>query len=688
MKRILFFAAVIAVSVNAYASAAENVIAEGNTIVTKSNPIYNINPFDPAKIEGVGQNGTLTALTPEGRLEIELGAPLMKINDAYVDRICFANGKWGVMRGVGKMVFDGSENWAPLENYRYKNDKTQIYTLPIDEKILVENGMCTYFDVVSDSVQKTYIYDAVSVGPNNNSINMRFMNVRGIGSTEQLKQWLKGKHDAGTPVVFYYALNNSAFEPFDEKTNEFLNRIDSKKIVFADLNIAEENEKTDENSNTFFNDGKAEGFIENFKNNVKMVKVYGGNEHMGLYIDSYEANDRGLVVKLKDSGENSNVYTGEIAYGKIDFMSKKNSEITFESETSKAVVKIQVYFYGLVLPTESGSGYTYDETGLKPVCYVRERLILPDNILSFEGEKVELYLGNAIANRVGEGKNDIKAGGGVSVENGDKISFDAKESFGFPLKFGSDEYEINVVSFEDKPLERDIKVMLLGDSLINEDKYPRFLGEMLGERAKLVGTRGSGSFLHEGRGGWAIYDYCNSESKYGYTNPFLNNGKFDFSYYMKNNGFENVDYVVVNLGINDLNLIGHNDSSEILSYFDSVIKSIFEFDPDTKIVINTPIMLFDTNETVTAKNARLEFIEKLNEKYGSQANEGIFFSPSYIMLDPYMDFKLKEPVMNDENQNGSFVVTDTTHPADSGYKKIAESTYKVIKFAESISGLE
>ena len=53
-----------------------------------------------------------------------------------------------------------------------------------------------------------------------------------------------------------------------------------------------------------------------------------------------------------------------------------------------------------------------------------------------------------------------------------------------------------------------------------------------------------------------------------------------------------------------------------------------------------------------------------------------------------MDFKLKEPVMNDENQNGSFVVTDTTHPADSGYKKIAESTYKVIKFAESISGLE
>ena len=69
-------------------------------------------------------------------------------------------------------------------------------------------------------------------------------------------------------------------------------------------------------------------------------------------------------------------------------------------------------------------------------------------------------------------------------------------------------------------------------------------------------------------------------------------------------------------------------------------------------------------------------------KYGEK--DGIYIDPVYLMLDPYLDFKLKEPVIDDENQDGSLIVTDTTHPADSGYEKIAKSTCDTIKYAESV----
>ena len=102
-------------------------------------------------------------------------------------------------------------------------------------------------------------------------------------------------------------------------------------------------------------------------------------------------------------------------------------------------------------------------------------------------------------------------------------------------------------------------VLFLGDSLINENAYTNCVLELFKNddmNIKLIGTRGTEQNKHEGRGGWSAYDYCNETTKYGFTNPFLNNGKFDFSYYMKNNGYDNIDYVVVSIGLqmNDKNI--------------------------------------------------------------------------------------------------------------------------------------
>lgn len=681
MKKIfLCFAAAILAAVNVYGEEKDSILVRGSGVVTKSNPVYNINPFDPAKIDGVGNEGVLTALSSNGKINLDIGGPLMKINDAYSDYICLKDGRWGVMRNVGKMVFDGSEDWRIMDNYRYKNDKTFIFSVPIDEKIIVENGMCTYFDVISDKEQKTYVYDAVSVGSDNKSINMRFMNVRGVNSTDSLKAWLKGKNDAGNPVVFYYALTTPVFEPFSEAENEALKKTDLDSVRFSDINIEYGGENADKNIQEYFI-GNGRGFIGEFIKNVREVKVYGGSKDMGLYIESYKGKDRSLEINLKDA--DGDIFRGEAVYENIDFMSKKTSEITFESKTDKAVVKMQVYFYNLKLPMASGGGYSYKETGLAEKCYASSELILPDKIWALEGEQVTLYMDNAMMNKTGEESETVKAVGEPAEADRNKITFNAEEDFDMPILFGSGEkYNIAVSTVKEGVMEKPVKVMLLGDSLINEEKYPKYLKEMMGDDIELTGTRGADGMKHEGRGGWAVYDYCNTDSKYGFTNPFLNEGKFDFSYYMDKQGFDGLDYVVINLGINDLNLIGHNGTDEILGSFDKVIKSIWDYNGSIQIIINTPIMLFDTGETVTAKNARLEFIRELNLKYGEK--DGIYIAPVYLMLDPYLDFKLKEPVIDDENQDGSLIVTDTTHPADSGYEKIAKSTCDTIKYAESV----
>ena len=68
---------------------------------------------------------------------------------------------------------------------------------------------------------------------------------------------------------------------------------------------------------------------------------------------------------------------------------------------------------------------------------------------------------------------------------------------------------------------------------------------------QLLGTKGSGTNKHEGRAGWSSYDYVDTSSFNNSTNPFLNNGTFDFNYYITQNSIDTPDWVFLQVGIND-----------------------------------------------------------------------------------------------------------------------------------------
>lgn len=74
---------------------------EGKAVVTKSSTIYNINPYNPATIEGLGENGQIRLLDEYGTIDIPLSQPLYKLSDGYADKIIFKNGAWGIERNVG-----------------------------------------------------------------------------------------------------------------------------------------------------------------------------------------------------------------------------------------------------------------------------------------------------------------------------------------------------------------------------------------------------------------------------------------------------------------------------------------------------------------------------------------------------------------------------------------------------------
>ena len=69
--------------------------------------------------------------------------------------------------------------------------------------------------------------------------------------------------------------------------------------------------------------------------------------------------------------------------------------------------------------------------------------------------------------------------------------------------------------------------------------------------------------------------------------------------------------------------------------------------------------------------------------YENRQEEGIFLVPVYAFVDPYLDFKLEEPLLDAKNQDASFVVTDTTHPAQSGYEALAQTTYQYLKYGQT-----
>lgn len=214
-------------------------------------------------------------------------------------------------------------------------------------------------------------------------------------------------------------------------------------------------------------------------------------------------------------------------------------------------------------------------------------------------------------------------------------------------------------------------LLAIGDSTIDHDHITGKLLSYFTEKGKtitLLGTLGKASEplnKNEGRAGWTTADYMTNSTKNGYTNPFYNSatGGFDFSYYMSQQGYSGVDFVVIQLGINDLYPSSARYPAEpvyadIWNNVKTMIDSILSYNSEIKIIINLPTT---PNSDPSAHRIPQFLYQHYVIRYNEIALNGIAaytdtnVRPSYchLILNPATD------------------ISDNVHPTVTGYEKMA-----------------
>lgn len=217
------------------------------------------------------------------------------------------------------------------------------------------------------------------------------------------------------------------------------------------------------------------------------------------------------------------------------------------------------------------------------------------------------------------------------------------------------------------------KGLVIGDSTVitNGNGYvTQRIIDNLGSNVELVGTMGRGSNRFEGRGGWSTATYRTDELYNNIRNPFYNPEKkdFDFKYYMDNQGFSDLNFVIINLGINDV--IGYksrqemvNNVDNIIANYDHILKSIQSYDSNIKIAINLPIPPTDNEEMFvnefgnslsqsTVKENNFLFVKHLIDYYGK--SQEIDLVPIFMVVDTKNNFE------------------SSAHPNANGYRQIGD----------------
>ena len=218
---------------------------------------------------------------------------------------------------------------------------------------------------------------------------------------------------------------------------------------------------------------------------------------------------------------------------------------------------------------------------------------------------------------------------------------------------------------------RDCSAIVIGDSTVGS--WGLMTEQMLqifddnNKILTLLGTQHSGGTdernMHEGRGGWSAKIYCTEATHGDYTNPFLNNGHFDFSYYMQQQSYSTPDFVVIQLGINDVSNIGMPEfksvSEQALMYEKEMIDSILAYNSNIKVLINPPTTpttdqskLSMYYETTIFRNLVIRYAMMLRRLATQYSSNNVRCSNNNLILDSSTDIR------------------DSVHPTDGGFVKL------------------
>ena len=227
------------------------------------------------------------------------------------------------------------------------------------------------------------------------------------------------------------------------------------------------------------------------------------------------------------------------------------------------------------------------------------------------------------------------------------------------------------------PNYKNLTGLVIGDSTIAQKFETNDLLNLFNNHSTtltLIGTQSDNSNLlnkYEGYAGVTANQFANSPTlTYDAINPFYNNGKFDFSYYMNKYKYNNLDFVIIQLGINDLFASSSNEynsniniATSLKNNLDIIINSIKEYNSNINIFIN---LIIPPNSNLQAfnnayKNQKMYWIYKLATV---TANMYLIENLNNVNIIP-INLQL----------NTKSEIRDGVHPNENGYNTIANTIY-------------
>lgn len=239
------------------------------------------------------------------------------------------------------------------------------------------------------------------------------------------------------------------------------------------------------------------------------------------------------------------------------------------------------------------------------------------------------------------------------------------------------------------------KVLFIGDSMTENLCYINALKTISDNgnyKLSFIGTQGT-TLKHEGRGGWAAYNYCNDASAYSKNNSFWDGSKFNFSWYMQNSGIAVPDYIFINLGTNDMlrGIANLNDEAEmervITTSYQTMIDSIRQYSTAIPIVLWLP-----PTRSLAGRNNHIAIDKCLRankwliNKFDKTAyiSNRVYLMHTYLFVNPYTDYTMKKANIDGVEYDDC---EEPIHPSTVGGEKIAKGIIRQMMYVDGVLGI-
>ena len=355
--------------------------------------------------------------------------------------------------------------------------------------------------------------------------------------------------------------------------------------------------------------------------------------------------------------------------------------------------KFTDYHYEPIL-TGGGEGLKYAylpvQIGfVEPTCNIKQeetyalsnQPALPTTIYAYVGQTIQIYFTNIFNTSTDDLQIEVfSENRGQVLSDRWEYTPNSAEQFNLAIQANKNNQTYAKVSslviVKSNTSKQEANILVIGDSTVQAGRETSQMYSLSTSDSEfdihLLGTKGTDNNFHEGRGGWTVNAYLTTQE----DNPFYNPNKscFDFEYYMTNQGYEDLDVVFIQLGINDI-FYGREDNidslvDDFVLNMNSMISSIISYDSNIKVIINL-IIPCDQNE------------QSFSETYGSTQTVSGFMRNMYkanIGLIKY--FSNKENIylswynacLDAVNNQGGNV-----HPNTDGYTQLGTQMYYFLK---------